>query len=153
MRRVGRVSDWNDDKGYGFVMPHDGGARAFVHVKAFPFGSRRPVAGDLISYEVAKDAKGRTNAANVRYAGQRVEKRESHRPHPRRVLGVLSLLAIGVAAMVGLIPVVIFYAYLILSGLSWLMYWRDKAAAGRTRSAHRRARCISWTCWAAGRGD
>ena len=50
MRQAGRISDWNDDKGYGFVLPHDGGARTFVHIKAFQPGSRRPVEGDLISY-------------------------------------------------------------------------------------------------------
>ena len=31
-RRVGRITGWDDSKGYGFVTPHDGGARAFVVV-------------------------------------------------------------------------------------------------------------------------
>ena len=35
MRYLGRVTDWNDTKGFGFVMPNGGGDRAFVHVKAF----------------------------------------------------------------------------------------------------------------------
>ena len=29
MRHAGRISNWNDQKGFGFVTPHDGGARAF----------------------------------------------------------------------------------------------------------------------------
>ena len=134
MRLVGRISDWNDDKGYGFVVPHDGGVRAFVHVKAFQSGSRRPVTGDLISYEVAGDAKGRTNATRVRFAGQRIEQpRSPHRsaPIPRRALGLLFLLAVVGAAVAGLVPFMLPIAYLVLSALSWLMYWWDKDAAGQ----------------------
>ena len=134
MRLVGRISDWNDDKGYGFVVPHEGGVRAFVHVKAFQSGSRRPVTGDLISYEVAGDAKGRTNATRVRFAGQRIESPRQPRrssPLPRRMLGVLSLMAITGLAVMGPLPLVLAIAYLVLSALSWLMYWWDKDAAGQ----------------------
>ncbi|MCB1578653.1 MAG: cold shock domain-containing protein, partial [Xanthomonadales bacterium] len=51
MRFVGRIAEWNDEKGYGFVEPNGGGERAFVHVKAFERRVRRPADGDLISYE------------------------------------------------------------------------------------------------------
>jgi cold shock CspA family protein len=47
MRQAGRINNWNDDKGFGFVTPHYGGARAFVHVKAFQVSARRPQGGGL----------------------------------------------------------------------------------------------------------
>src|SRR3546814_13499178 len=72
MRLAGRISDWNDDKGYGFVTPNGGGGRAFVHIKAFQPGSRRPVDGDLVSYAVTRDGGGRSHASEVRFAGQRI---------------------------------------------------------------------------------
>ena len=131
MRLVGRVSDWDDDKGYGFVVPRGGGVRAFVDVKAFQLGSRRPVEGDLISYEASKDARGRTNAINVRFFAQRIEKREPRRPLPRLVLGVLFLLAVLAGTLLGIIPALILIGYLVLSGVSYLMYWWDKEAAGK----------------------
>lgn len=53
MRHVGRITKWNDAKGFGFVTPHNGDARAFVHIKAFQVSGRRPVEGDLISYDTA----------------------------------------------------------------------------------------------------
>ena len=62
VRLAGRVSDWNDDKGYGFVTPNGGGDRAFVHVNAFVRGSRRPVDGDAISYLPVSDERGRLQA-------------------------------------------------------------------------------------------
>lgn len=131
MRFVGRVSNWNDDKGFGFVAPHDDGTRAFIHIKAFQFGSRRPVDGDLISYETSKDARGRINAINARFAGQRIEKREPRRPIPGLMLGVIFLLAVLVGTLLDIVPAVIPIAYLALSVVSYLVYWWDKDAAGK----------------------
>jgi uncharacterized membrane protein YsdA (DUF1294 family)/cold shock CspA family protein len=133
MRLVGRVVDWNDDKGYGFVVPHDGGLRAFVHVKAFQFGSRRPVNGDLISYDLAKDSRGRTNAINVRFAGQRIERRTPRKavPIPRTVLGMVFLFAVLVGTVFGRVPALLTIDYWVLSTASYLVYWWDKEAAGK----------------------
>ena len=135
MRHAGRIQDWNDDKGYGFVVPSGGGDRAFVHVKAFQRGSRRPVEGDLVSYAVARDAQGRTNAVQVRHAGQRIEPPTERRgraaPVPRRLLGLAALVGIAAAALLGLVPAVIALVYWIASGVSYLLYFSDKSAAGR----------------------
>lgn len=137
MRLVGRISDWNDDKGYGFVVPHDGGDRAFVHIKAFQAGSRRPVAGDLISYAIARDTRGRNNATQVRFAGQRIEQRKAAKPPmrisriPRAWLGSGCLLAIAIATVFGIFPLAVAIACGLLSVLSYLMYWLDKEAAQR----------------------
>lgn len=137
-RQVGRITGWNDDKGYGFVTPHEGGIRAFVHVKAFQPGSRRPVEGDLISYEVSADAKGRANAASARFAGQRVQAPQPRaarassplRHIPRRLLGMLVLLAIVGAAAMEWVPLAVPLVYALMSFVSFLVYWRDKDAAG-----------------------
>ena len=131
MRLVGRISDWNDDKGYGFVIPHDGGDRAFVHIKAFQFGSRRPVDGDLISYSASKDARGRINATDVRHAGQKIEKRKPSKPLPRMALGAIFLLAVSLGTLFGAVPAIITVSYMLLSCLSYIMYSLDKASAGK----------------------
>lgn len=135
MRFAGRIQDWNDDKGYGFVVPNNGGGRAFVHVKAFQRGSRRPVEGDVVSYALARDAQGRANAVQVRHAGQRsepaVERRARAWPVPRRLLGMAALVGIAAAALLGLVPAAIALAYWIASGISYLLYFSDKSAAGR----------------------
>lgn len=131
MRLVGRISGWNEDKGYGFVVPHNGGDRAFVHVKAFQFGSRRPVDGDLISYSTTKDSQGRTNAVDVRFAGQKIEVRKPSRPIPRLAIGVFFLLATVIGTLFGFLPAAITAGYMLLSGVSYTMYKADKAAAGQ----------------------
>lgn len=46
MRLKGKIASWNDDKGFGFITPFDGGNRVFVHIKAFRKSGRRPDVND-----------------------------------------------------------------------------------------------------------
>ncbi|NQZ08944.1 MAG: cold shock domain-containing protein, partial [Algicola sp.] len=48
MKQQGKVLNWNDDKGFGFVEPSGSGERAFVHIKAFKRQTQRPVNGEII---------------------------------------------------------------------------------------------------------
>jgi uncharacterized membrane protein YsdA (DUF1294 family)/cold shock CspA family protein len=132
MRLVGRISDWNDEKGFGFVVPHDGGPRAFVHIKAFQRGSRRPVDGDLISYDSAKDAKGRMNATSIRFAGQKIEELKAPRSVPRIpiALGFMALVVFCVAT--NRAPFFLLPAYVVMSIVSYMAYCWDKAAAEKS---------------------
>jgi len=138
MRQAGRITEWNDGKGFGFVTPVDGGRRVFVHIKAFQPGSRRPVAGDLISYDAAADAQGRLNATSVRFAGQRIQppaaaarKRTGGSRMPRAVIGTSFLAAAVALMMMGVVPAVLPLLYLLLSCASYLTYGFDKEVAGR----------------------
>lgn len=131
MRLVGRISSWNEDKGYGFVVPHDGGARSFVHIKAFQFGSRRPVDGDLISYSSSRDDRGRTNAVDVRFAGQKIVRRKPGKPLPRVALGAVFLLAALGGTLTDLVPALVSISYGLLSCVSYIIYSLDKAAAAK----------------------
>src|SRR3546814_9086020 len=129
MRLAGRISDWNDDKGYGFVTPNGGGDRAFVHIKAFQPGSRPPVDGDLVSYAVMRNGRGRSNAAEVRFAGQRIAQRKPTQAPTRmqrrlRVSAVLVTFVVGTA--IGFLPTVVAIASSGLRLLVYLMYWLYK---------------------------
>lgn len=135
MRFAGRITDWNDDKGFGFVSPNGGGDRAFVHVSEFRRGSRRPVTGDLISYLPVKDAQGRLQAREIRHAGEKVPVRRERSRIPRAAIGAAALLAIMGIAAVGRIPVFVAGTYVALALVSYLMYFFDKMAA--ERGAHR----------------
>src|SRR5690606_4743126 len=108
-----------------------GGERAFVHIKAFQAGPRRPVDGDLVSYAVARDGRGRANAVEVRFAGQRIDRRKPRRPFPRAATGVAALLAAVTAAMAGWLPWIVAAGYLLLGGCSYVLYAVDKKAAAR----------------------
>jgi uncharacterized membrane protein YsdA (DUF1294 family)/cold shock CspA family protein len=131
MRLAGRITDWNDEKGFGFVVPNGGGDRAFVHVNEFQRGSKRPVSGDLISYVAATDQRGRLNAKQIRHAGQKIAVPRTPSRVPRAALGV-SALALGAALVfLRVIPLLLLAAITGLSLLAYVMYWVDKSAAQR----------------------
>lgn len=70
MRYNGKIAEWNDDRGFGFVTMAGTGARHFMHIRAFEGRGRRPVVGDQITFELKPQEGGRAPAAvAIRYAG------------------------------------------------------------------------------------
>lgn len=132
MRITGRISDWQDEKGFGFVVPSGGsggGERAFVHISEFQRGSRRPVVGDLVSYRPGKDSRGRPQARAIRHASRTIETRRRSR-FSRAAIGIGALTTVAGIAAIGAIPMPVAGFYFALSGVSYFMYVADKAAAG-----------------------
>ena len=53
MRDQGRLVEWFDDKGYGFIQPENGGKDVFVHItKLEEKGLRKLYEGQRVSYEI-----------------------------------------------------------------------------------------------------
>lgn len=65
---TGTVKWFNDQKGYGFIAPDDGGNDVFVHISAVERAGLSGLAeGRKISYEVKVDPKrGKSCAENLR---------------------------------------------------------------------------------------
>ena len=53
MRYQGRITRWNDDRGYGFILPNLGGEEVFLHIKAFKPRQPRPAGDEIVTYELA----------------------------------------------------------------------------------------------------
>lgn len=130
MRYLGRLQEWNDDKGFGFVTPNGGGTRAFVHIKAFERVTQRPVMGDLVSYELVNDAKGRFNAAKVRFAIQTPAKpQRAGGRFPGMIVGGISLALFAASWGAGRAPLVVPLLYAVMSLVTYLLYAMDKSTA------------------------
>ena len=96
MRYQGRLTDWNDNRGFGFIPPDSGGDRVFVHISAFGKAQRRPVGNELVTYELERDAKKGNRATSVRY---RETRRTYSRPDWHRFLNpIVSVLVVAVLA-------------------------------------------------------
>src|SRR5664279_2039319 len=61
----GVLKTWKEDRGFGFISPDDGGKDIFIHISALKGTSRRPVTGDVIYYQVARDNRGKFKAVNA----------------------------------------------------------------------------------------
>jgi Cold shock proteins len=68
MRDQGRLVEWFDDKGYGFIQPNDPAKdRVFLHIKDFARPGPRPIVGCALDYLVILDEQGRYRAQQVMY--------------------------------------------------------------------------------------
>jgi CspA family cold shock protein len=61
--KTGKVKFFNGDKGFGFIIPDDGGQEVFVHVSELK-GITSLNEGDAVSFEVKRGKKG-LNAVEV----------------------------------------------------------------------------------------
>lgn len=160
-RYQGRISNWKDTEGFGFITPNGGGPAVFVHIKAFAGtadgGGRRPAAGDIVTYRLSSNAQGKPRAEQVAFVRQAAGAQgASHGPNgrhdgirgnrgngsngasaatPARALGVASayFAILLVLVALGRLPLWLAGASLALSALTLAVYAADKAAARQRR--------------------
>jgi len=154
MKIKGKLTEWNDDRGFGFIETIADAQRFFVHISAFPKG-RRPHLGDVIFFEAVSDDKGRANAVHVLYST--VQKRQlkgtqkSSLFAPRSLLAVSHLLLVASLVATGKLPLLWMVGVLLMSAATFWMYRRDKKAAqsGRWRTPENNlqimALCGGWS--------
>ena len=65
----GVLKTWKADKGFGFIKPDNGGQDIFIHISSLKRTGRRPVKGDVIYYQIAKDNQGKFKAVNAAIEG------------------------------------------------------------------------------------
>ena len=52
MKFKGTLTQWNDDRGFGFIKPAEGGQDIFAHIKSFEGQTARPQIGQSVTFEV-----------------------------------------------------------------------------------------------------
>jgi len=134
MRQKGKLTTWNDDRGFGFITPLSGGKKVFVHVKAFGDRRRRPELGDMVSFSITNDRQGRPRATNARLAGDGLRQAKTQRTASAALAVTAIFFGIVGAAVAadGLHPLVL-ALYLGLSLITYVAYAMDKSAAKRGR--------------------
>jgi uncharacterized membrane protein YsdA (DUF1294 family)/cold shock CspA family protein len=130
MRTKGKITSWNDEKGFGFITPIAGGKRIFIHIKAFRNRNRRPAIDQIVTYALSSDRQGRPCAVEAIFAGDRQpEKTKQKNGSLSIVVAAFFLIIVGGSVLLSRIPPHILALYLVLSLLTFIMYALDKSAA------------------------
>ncbi|HEX5702302.1 MAG TPA: cold shock and DUF1294 domain-containing protein [Pyrinomonadaceae bacterium] len=134
MRVQGKITDWNDLRGFGFVSPLERAERVFVHISAFPSGSRRPTDGEFVSYTLGTDERGRRCATLVTYVVSRPKRFEAQTRSrdPYLFAGCVAAAFLGVVvllAVVGRLWWPVAFVYIVISIATFFTYKHDKWAA------------------------
>jgi uncharacterized membrane protein YsdA (DUF1294 family)/cold shock CspA family protein len=142
MRFDGNLKSWNDERGFGFIEPAQGGQEIFVHIKAFPSGSGRPAIGQALTFEVELGPNGKKRARSVQYPVRGRAAKPQRAEFPARWT-IARVLAIPVFAAVWIhvasqwtVKPILLAVYVGLSLIAFIAYALDKSAAinGRWRT-------------------
>ncbi len=156
MRYVGRITEWNDDRGFGFVRADGVKDKAFVHINAFDCAVTRPRTGTLISYHLLGDRQSGFNATGIRVVEDATDIRvvedatdirvvedatdirvvapkRNHRPvrriSPGKIIAVLFFAALATGVFAAKVPLPVALAYAFMSVVAVQLYGIDKSAA------------------------
>ncbi len=61
----GKLTKWNDDRGFGFIRPVDSTQEVFLHIHELKDATRRPQVNDIIYYYVVAQEDGKFRADNA----------------------------------------------------------------------------------------
>lgn len=134
MRHQGRIAKWNDERGFGFISPSEGGGSVFVHISSFPRSARRPSVNEAVSYTLAFNSHGRRQANDVRFiVGPRSGSLMRRIPRPGIAVPIAFamsfLVALAALAAVGWLEMHWLALYYVASIITYGIYAQDKTAA------------------------
>lgn len=126
----GIIKDWNDEKGYGFILPKEGGKNIFFHINNYSHRHKRPKESLKVQYFISTDKTGRPCAIDVAPI-------KGHKNNAREIRQKLfSLLLFGIFSLVlyflymsKYLPIHIVGIYGVTSLITFIMYAKDKSAA------------------------
>ncbi|MFP4121453.1 DUF1294 domain-containing protein [Coleofasciculus sp.] len=143
----GQLTVWKDEEGFGFIKPDHGDQDVFLHITGLKNPNRRPQVGDIIRYQVTVGNKGKFRASNAVIEGTTSQPSPKHlsktsvkRKRSKKITKSSSLVwevlflslfpisgSVHLASITSnLIPLLL---YLIMSGLTFVLYAHDKSRA------------------------
>lgn len=142
MRDQGRLVEWFDDKGYGFIQPEDSSkARVFLHIKDFARQGPRPIVGCALDYQVILDEKGRYKAQKVVYLkATQVSKykkttsssnvvKMKKKMQPLQIVCIAYILFLALLTLTGLLDGIFLLFISLMNVATYWFYSQDKEAA------------------------
>lgn len=130
MRIKGKITSWNYGKGYGFITLVSGGNQIFIHISAFINRNRRPEVGQIVTYDISSDKRGRPCAAKATLTGDKLQNNKRKSTGLISIIvAVIFLIIVALSVLEDKLPSVILAVYVGLSILSYFLYAVDKSTA------------------------
>jgi len=132
MWHEGKIVEWKDDRGFGFVESPLVDGRIFFHIKNFTRRDRRPVVGDSVVVSVGQDDRGRTRAVTISYVDDPRQDEDGNNSAAVVVAAVVTGVFIALLLadiLFGQLPAWILGFYAVMSPVSIHLYRLDKNAA------------------------
>lgn len=145
-RQQGRITKWQDDKGFGFIET-EAGESLFFHVSEFK-APRRPIIHEPVVFSIGQDKQGRLQAKQVQELSfvqqQMADKNSQIRQRnakksqqadfeagqkKRLLLGVAFYAVLVLLVVMGDLSWLVLAWYVLLGVITYLTYAKDKAAA------------------------
>jgi uncharacterized membrane protein YsdA (DUF1294 family)/cold shock CspA family protein len=134
MRMQGKVTQWKEGKGFGFIDLEDGTPVLFFHENFLLHQTRRPRVGDTVSFEIATHSDGHRRAERILFPGERDPKRVDQLfDFGYIALACLFFLCIGLFAYQKKLDPAIAFVYCSASLITFFLYWHDKHKAKKDR--------------------
>lgn len=126
----GTISNWNEDKGFGFIISTSGGKAVFTHIKNYSKSHHKPFIGLEVQYMIANDSKGRMCAIKVVPLTGHKKNRTSIRHKYTSIILLLSFTTITIFLFnTNLMPLSLLALYAAMSSVTYIIYAKDKSAA------------------------
>lgn len=130
MQKKGKITNWNDDKGFGFITPKDGGKQIFVHIKAFKSTTVRPKINQVILYDLSKDNRGRICAINVLKFGEKPPVQHKKEGKLFSIFLIVTFfISMVLTILTGKIPMIMLPFYVVVNIFTYIIYAIDKSAS------------------------
>jgi len=129
MRYQGKVTRWKDEQGFGFIVPNGGGEAVFLHIKSFSRRGRRPVDGEIVTYDLVFDGKARARAQSVAFVDESAIVPLGKSDAVWLLMALVSMAFVVHAAWLGKLPKLAPAIYVVASLFAFAVYAWDKSAA------------------------
>ncbi len=130
MRYQGKITNWKDEQGFGFITPNGTGTQVFVHIKSFANRQIRPEGNEIVTYEIKTDANGRAQAQSVVFVGERSPSASSSGySNTPFILAAAFLIFVAGLVFTHKLPLFVLVLYLVASAVAFFAYKLDKLAA------------------------
>lgn len=140
----GQLTQWKDDRGFGFIQPVDGSQEIFLHISELKDATRRPKVGDTIYYYVVTEGT-KVRASNAFILGAKGKPTSASLSNPTQTNKTLTdsfpiweVLLLSILPLVGSIhfawtkanplPLILYPA---MSLVTFALYAKDKSRAKR----------------------